>query len=192
VTNLEYFAAQVNHGLTASGYFFLEDYVGENRFAFSERKKRVYEEVVNRDLARQGRPRTSFIWLDTSDLSPFCGVRSQDILPVFRNHLSEVEVRTAGALTAPLLRSMPANDLAHSPWMSDEWVHRQPRWRLWLDVTRKQYPQLFGRLRSQQSLLDPEFLRELFVLGDVLADTGIIEPAIAFATYRKNVGSSPE
>jgi hypothetical protein len=46
---------------------------------------------------------------------------------------------------------------------------------------------VFGRLRSQQSILDPELLRELFVLGDVLADTGIIEPAIAFATYRKKM-----
>ncbi len=184
VTNLEYFANEVNKALTADGLLFVEDFVGENRFAFSAEKKRIYEEIYRRDLKRQGRAHVGLTWHDTSDLSPFCGVRSQDILPVLRTYLREVEVRTAGALVGPTLRSRP--DLTpDSPLRGDAWVRHQPRWRLWIDVLRKSHPAVFGRLRSQQGLVHPELLEELFTVGDILADCGTIPPGIAFASYRK-------
>ncbi len=185
VTNLEHLAAQVNRALVDGGYFFLEDYVGEPRFQFAAEKKRVYQQIVNRDQARRGAPVTGLIWLDTSDLSPFCGVRSDEILRVLAAHLDEVDVRRASTLVTPLLRSRLAQDLADSPWISDAWVARASRWRLWKGYLRKR---IFGRFPSQQTLLPPDFLHELFVVGDVLADAGILEPGLAFATYRKRNG----
>jgi SAM-dependent methyltransferase len=185
VTNLEHLAAQIGRALTAEGLFFLEDYVGERRFSFAPEKKRIYQHVINRDRGRHGLPRCDLVWLDTADLSPFCGVRSDDILSVFRDHLDEVEVRTAGTLLTPLTRSRPAEDVAHSPWRSDDWVLRQPRWRLLLGIARNRFPRLLGRHRSQQNLLSPELLQELFLIGDVLAELDLIRPGIAFAIYRK-------
>jgi SAM-dependent methyltransferase len=182
VTNLEYLAAQVNRALADGGYFFLEDYVGEPRFQFAPEKKRVYQQIVNRDQARRGVPMTGLIWLDTSDLSPFCGIRSNEILRVFAAHLDEVDVRRASALVTPLLRSRLAEDLPDSPWISDAWAARAPRWRRWKGYVAKQ---LFGKLPSHQTLLPPDFLHELFVVGDVLAEAEILEPGLAFATYRK-------
>lgn len=185
VTNLEFLAYQINRGLTPDGVFLLEDYVGERRFQFDDEKKRIYEQVFNRDLARQGNRQPGLIWLDTSDLSPFCGVRSADILDVFRSYLQEVEVRTAGALTVALTRSRPAIDETHSPWITDDWVLRQPKWRFLLGVLRHKLPWLLGRHESAQSLLDPRFLEELFTVGDVLVDANVLKPGVAFATYRK-------
>jgi hypothetical protein len=44
---------------------------------------------------------------------------------------------------------------------------------------------LFGRGRSQQNILSKEFLDELFLLGDVLVEAEILQPGLAFVTYRK-------
>ncbi len=181
VTNLEYLAWQINRALAADGYFFLEDYVGEPRFQFSAEKRRVYGELFNRDRMRSGAPPSQLTWLDTSDLSPFCGVRSNEILPVFRDYLHEEELRTAATLTVPILRSRPVSDGASSPWASDRWV-RQNTWRLVRGLARRW---LRGRFPSSQTLLSDAFLQELYLLGDVLADTGVLLPGIAFATYRR-------
>jgi SAM-dependent methyltransferase len=182
VTNLEHLAVQLDRALVDGGFFFLEDYVGEPRFQFAAEKKRVYQRIVNRDQARRGAPVTGLIWLDTSDLSPFCGVRSNEILRVLAAHLDEVDVRMASALVTPLLRSRPAQDLPDSPWFSDAWVARAPYWRRWTGYLRRQ---IVGKSPSQQNLLPAEFLNELFLVGDVLAEAGVLEAGLAFATYRK-------
>jgi SAM-dependent methyltransferase len=185
VTNLEHLAHTINEALTPDGHFFLEDYVGEARFRFDAEKRRVYQHLFNRDRARQGIPPCDLVWLDTSDLSPFCGVRSDEILPAFGAQLREVEVRTAGALVTPLLRSRPSQDHAHSPWQSDEWVLRQPAWSLLLGIARKRFPRLFGRNPSREGWLNPEFMHELFLFSDVLAELGLVKPNLAFARYAK-------
>jgi SAM-dependent methyltransferase len=187
VTNLEHLAHQINQALEPGGQFFLEDYVGEKRFRFDAEKKRIYQHVFNRDRIRQGRPPCDLDWLDQSDLSPFCGVRSDEILPAFRAHLSEIEVRTAGALVTPLVRSRPSQDHAHSPWQSDDWVLRQPFWSLFLGIARKRFPRIFGRNPSRETWLDPEFTHELFLLSDVLTELGFVKPNLAFARYEKRV-----
>ena len=153
--------------------------------ASTTEKKRIYQHVFNRDRARQGMPPCELVWFDQSDLSPFCGVRSDEILPTFRTHLDEVEVRTAGALVTPLLRSRPSQDHALSPWHTDEWVLKQPVWSLFLGIARKRFPRIFGRNPSREGWLNPEFMRELFLLSDVLTDLGMVKPNLAFAKYKK-------
>jgi SAM-dependent methyltransferase len=78
VTNLEHLAFQIRRALVPGGYFFLDDYVGEPRFGFSEAKKRLFETVYARDLARQPGRKPAVVWKDARDLSPFCGVRSDE------------------------------------------------------------------------------------------------------------------
>jgi SAM-dependent methyltransferase len=148
VTNLEHLGFQINRALTPDGYFFLEDYVGEPRFMFSEAKRRLYEMLYDRDVARQRGRKPGLIWLDTSDLSPFCGVRSDEILDVFRRYLDEVEVRTAATLTTPMSRSRPAD------W--DEVWTRVPRWK----IARAMWAHRLGFPRRNFEI-SPEFLEEL-------------------------------
>jgi SAM-dependent methyltransferase len=171
VTNLEYLASQIDRALTPDGYFFLEDYVGEPRFGFSEQKRRLFEMLYDRNLGRQRGRRPGVLWHDASDLSPFCGVRSDEILDVFRTYLDEVQVRTAAALTLPMTRSRPAD--------YDELVRRLPRWKV-------AYEKIAQRLRTRRPLLiRQELLDELCLVGDAACDAGLLRPGIAFAVYRE-------
>jgi len=179
VTNLEYLAWQVNRALAPGGHFFLEDYVGEPRFQFAPTKREVYRQVFNRDRARQGIPPSDLDWLDTSDLSPFCGVRSDEILEVFRRFLDEVRIRLAGTLMVPIMRSRAQQQAPDSPWVADRWVLRASRWRWAVSYLRQR---LTGRSPSRQTMLTPEFRHEIELVGDVLAETGILKPGVAFAT----------
>ncbi len=181
VTNLEYLAFQINRALTPDGCFFLEDYVGEPRFQFAPLKRQVYNEVFNRDRLRRGQSPSALAWLDASDLSPFCGVRSDAILPVFATYLEAVDVRTASALTVAMSRSRPLTDASDSPWVSDAWSVRD-RWRFLYAVLRQR---LLGRSASPQTLIPDEFWHELHLVGDVLSSAGLVEPGLAFACYRK-------
>ena len=174
VTNLEYLAFQINRALAPEGRFFLEDYVGEARFAFSEAKRRLFEMVYNRDIARQRGRRPGLIWFDASDLSPFCGVRSDDILAVFRRHLDEVQVRTAGALTLPLSRSRPVD--------AEEVLLRLPRWKF-------AYAMVLQKLGVRRKIqIGRDFLEELCLVGDTASEAGLVRPGLAFAVYRKRPG----
>src|SRR4029078_11301476 len=104
VINLEHVAAQVQRALTAGGYVFLEDYVGESKRSFSPEKKLAYELVYNREMTRQGRRPAQLTWTnEAADASPFCGTPSGDILRAFGQHLAEQEVHTTGALWLALL-----------------------------------------------------------------------------------------
>jgi SAM-dependent methyltransferase len=186
VTNLEYLAFQINRGLRAGGYFFLQDYVGEPRFGFTDEKKHVYEVIYNRDLLRQGSRRPGLVWMDESDLSPFCGVRSDAILATLSEQLEVVEERTAAALVVPLMRSRPLDDRTpQGTWDADAWKPYAPRWRWFLEKTRERFPSIRGKKKSPQCLLGQEFLNELFLVGDALVDAGILLPCLAFAVYRK-------
>jgi SAM-dependent methyltransferase len=190
VTNLEYLAHQINRALTADGFFLLEDYVGEPRFGFSDEKKRLYEVVYNRDLARQGDRRPGLIWQDDSDLSPFCGVRSNEILTVMPQFLDVVELHTAATLVTPMMRSRPVDDRTpKGEWTADNWKPLGRRRQWIVEKLREKYPRLLGKRRSHQSLIPQEFLDELFLLGDVLTEAGILLPCVAFGRFRKRRAS---
>jgi SAM-dependent methyltransferase len=170
VTNLEHLGFQVNRTLTATGRFFLEDYVGEARFVFSEAKKRLFEALYHRDLARQRARKAGVRWMENTDLSPFCGVRSDEILEVFRTYLDEVEVRTSASLAGLVVRMQPVDfEVTFNP---SRWKVRLARWRKRLGV---QSADLLGR----------RFVNELFTVGDIATQAGIVRPGVAFAIYRK-------
>lgn len=174
ITNLEHVAHQANRALTADGYAFIHDFVGESRYRFSDQKKRMYETLYNRHIAKRSWRRPGVVWLDESDLSPFCGVRSADILPVLGAHLREEQVCTAGALTALMLRSRPVD------WPGA----RPPRLLRLLARARRRIRQLRGLLPLPMSI-DADLLHNLAFIGDLASDAGVITPGNAFGVYRK-------
>lgn len=176
VTNLEYCAQQINDALSPGGYFFLCDYVGEKRFQFSDAKKAVYEAIYNRDVARTPGREGGLIWDDDSDLSPFCGLRSDEMLPVLRQYLDEVDVRTAGTLFVCLMRSHPAH-LPPRPASLRTRVYRAVRWRVLRIIPRK----------PRHVQVSKRYLDELALVGETLADAGVLPAANAFAIYRKRI-----
>src|SRR5262249_29884480 len=176
VTNLEWVADQINRALTRDGYFFLQDYVGEPRFQFAEAKRRVFTMLHDREIAlHQPERQTSIVFDDASDLSPFCGVRSDEQLGVLRTYLAEVRLRTSGALLVALMRAHPTDGARPRLSAARRAVYA---------VERRAYG-LVGRLPPRKTFLPPRFLRELTEIGDLLADAGLIAPGTAFGIYRK-------
>jgi SAM-dependent methyltransferase len=176
VTNLEHLGWQINAALTPDGWFFLNDYVGEPRFQFASPKRRVFEAVHDREVARTPGRRPGCNWMDASDLSPFCGVRSDEVLSVLRRYLDEVQVRTAGALTVALMRSKPADGATVRP---------PGLGRRMTDAAVRRVLALFGRLPPVRVPVSKQLLDELMLTGDMLADAELILPGTAFATHRK-------
>lgn len=176
VTNLEYLAATVNQALTPDGRFCLQDYVGEPRFSLSPQKRRLYEVVYDRDIARMPGRQPGVRWRDDSDLSPFCGVRSDEILPVLGRFLRALEVHTAGALAIALMRSDPADGATFPPLTG---------WKLWRARLRVRLMPLLGPLAPMQGLMNSPMVEELLLVSDVATDAGLILPGTAFAVYAK-------
>lgn len=176
VTNLEYLAEQIAAGLRPGGYCFVQDYVGEPRFQFSPLKKRLCEAVHDRWVPRVPGRRPGVLWKDASDLSPFCGVRSDEVLPALSARLETVSVRTASALVVALFRSQPADGIVPPPpsWARrvltavDDWQRRRR-----------------GRLPRLRNVLEGEFLDELFLLDEIVLDAEAVLPGVAFAVYRR-------
>jgi SAM-dependent methyltransferase len=175
VTNLEHLAGEIDRALRPGGYFFLHDYAGENRFQFADPKKRVFEAIFARDVARQPGRVARLEWADPSDLSPFCGVRSEDVLGVLRTHLTEVSIRIAGTLIVPLLRVRVVEE--GKPI-------RFSRWQLLRHRLRLRFPHVFGR-PGREIPLAPAFFRELTLIGELLAEAGMLLPGNVLAVYRK-------
>ncbi len=175
VTNVEHMAAQIDRALTADGHFFLQDYVGEPRFQFCAAKQRIFQFLHDRELVKGGR-RPGLTWMDTSDLSPFCGVRSDELLGLLGATLQPVDVRTAGALTTALMRARPLHNEVLGPPGPIRRVVQAVDTRL---------RALRGRPPRARIALPAQFMRDLMELGDLLSDAGVIPPGNAFAIYRK-------
>jgi SAM-dependent methyltransferase len=175
VVNIEYLALQVNRGLAPGGRFFLQDYVGEKRFQFREEKKRVFAEIYRREARHHPGRDSELRWRDPSDLSPFCGVRSDEVLGVLRAYLHEESVRTAGALTVPGLRAQPVD----GDWPDPRSAIQRAR-----DAVTARFARMIGRAAPSSLHASAEFVEGLTVLGDLLADAGLLVPGNAFAIYR--------
>ena len=175
VTNLEHLAWQINRTLTPTGRFFLQDYVGEQRFQFHPEKRRVFERIHDAMMVPQGRP-PGMLWRDVSDLSPFCGVRSDEVLSALATQLVEVERRTAETLTVALLRAYPTDGAVPDP---------PGRGARLYDALKGWGYRLRGELPPGKVPIPPELLQQLILVGDVCADAGVLLPGTAFAIYRK-------
>lgn len=179
VTNLEHLAAQINRALTPSGRFFLQDYVGETRFQFDAGKRHVVEALL-RDATPPER-RVAMQWMDASDLSPFCGLRSNEVLPVMGQYLDAESVRTAGALSVALMRyvrcepaPLPVPSLPVRAWRAMDDALRRMR----------------GLAPRARLYIPPPLLDDLLRVGDILADAGLIAPGNVFAVYRKRAAGT--
>ena len=177
--NLEHVAFQINKSLTPDGYFFLEDYVGEARFQFSEEKKRMFEEAFGEAKARF-RPvrhwRTVWPDLDNWTFSPFEALRSDETLDVFRRYLIEVEVRTAGAIVGLIMFVQPPAPLGRPDSMKDA-------------VLRRLASIKSGLLRDGGSRqeINTKLAKQLLPLDRQVSKAGTLTPTNGFAVYRKRV-----
>lgn len=163
--NLEHVIEQINEALTDDGYFFLQDYVGEPRFCFPEKKRRLFEVLHERAARARGEPPSRIEWLEArgEGFSPFEAVRSDETLPLLRQRMHEVQVRTSGAVAGLFLftRFHPS---APPPRQS----------RLHAALTRRL------RVRRERRLFD-----ELMLVDSVICDSGVLLPTTAFGIYRK-------
>ncbi|MFN8542910.1 MAG: class I SAM-dependent methyltransferase [Candidatus Binatia bacterium] len=98
VINLEHLFAEVEATLRPGGIFAFNDYVGERRLQFAPERLEVINEVLQRvpprfrgTADRIERPAPEWI-------SPFCAVRSDEILPLAEARFSSLHLGRAGAL----------------------------------------------------------------------------------------------
>jgi SAM-dependent methyltransferase len=177
VVNLEHTAAAIHRALTKEGLFFVQDYVGESRFRFSETKKRLFESVYNRDIARHPGRRTGLKWIneDSTNFSPFCGIRSEAILGVLASELQQVERHVAGAISGLLLYAIPTDGVR---------ISRLARLRQRIEAGLLSRAPFMRRVLSD-SVLDATFLRELLLLDEIASDAELVAPFNAFAVYAK-------
>jgi SAM-dependent methyltransferase len=180
VENIEHVAWQISRALADGGYFFLQDYVAEERFQFSETKKRIFEAFLAYEKRRgllADATRTAFPPLEPWEHSPFEAIRSSDTLDVLSSYLDQVSVRTTGAMTGlvvfvppagPPPRGLPLSTRLLRPIAS----HLPPRARALLPM-------------GVRGRIDPRFLSDLLLLDDICCDSGIVQPYNAFAVYRK-------
>lgn len=177
IANLEHVAYQANRALTADGYFFLQDYVAESHFDFSDEKRRVFEAVLAEERARHPQIAGWYIeWPQREQHSPFEAVRSAEILGVLRAYLREERLASAGALLTMLLLLR----------------YREPR----APVGRGGANSMLGRIaarvmrrrltpRDDRTALLRLIASDLIVLDEILCDAGVLLPSNAFAMYRK-------
>jgi SAM-dependent methyltransferase len=186
VINIEHVAHQINRALTDDGFFFLYDYVGETRFAFSDEKKRAFEFALQALAARQPRFRDWYVqWPDFDAMpgmfSPFEAIRSQDTLDVLARALVPLEVRPAGTLLGLILFVRPPLIYAAVP---DAAASRYRRLRFAIGVWRRR---LFGGLprRVRVGRVAPLLAEGLVPADRAAMDDGSLRPMFAFAVYRK-------
>lgn len=171
IVNLEHLAFQVNLSLKSAGQFFMYDVVSESFFQFEEKKKRLYDLLIN--ASGDGRsPPQRVNWPDRSNwtFSPFESVRSSDILSVFGSYLEEASLRTAGSLIGLAI-------FGRSVQRSDSRLTRAVRRILnrALDMGSQKEQVAHGLARGGL----------LFELDGLCCDTGYLKPGLAFAVYRK-------
>ena len=177
VINLEHAGEQINRALTADGRFFMQDYVGESKYRFDAAKKRIFEDLYNRDIARQRGRKPGLIWKNENadERSPFCGIRSGDILDVMAQELVEIERRTASTIIGMLLFAEPADRAAPGKGA----ILRQ---RI-TNRARRLIPAL--RRSTQTSFLGEAYMRDLRLADEVFSDAGTFLPFDAFVVYGK-------
>ena len=177
--NLEHVAFQINKSLTPDGYFFLEDYVGEARFQFSEEKKRMFEEALAEAQTRHRSIRhwrTAWPDLDNWTFSPFEALRSDETLGIFRRYLTEVKVRTVGAIVGLIMFVQPPAPLGQPESIKEALLRRLASLKSWLLRDRGSRLEINTRLATQLIPLDRQ-----------VSEAGTLIPTNGFAVYRKRV-----
>jgi ubiquinone/menaquinone biosynthesis C-methylase UbiE len=100
VVNLEYLLDQVARALRPGGVFVVRDYVGETRLQFEPRRLARVNAALHEVPVRFRRDGLEDITRDlfATFRSPFCAVRSNDLLPTLRARFQVVHAGLASAL----------------------------------------------------------------------------------------------
>jgi len=110
VTNLEDLCTEIARSLRDGGLFALHDYVGERRLRYDGERLRLANAVLAEIPPRFRRGGIEVIAPPGPDeLSPFCGVRSDEILAVARRYFDVVHLAFGNALfPLQLVLDLPA------------------------------------------------------------------------------------
>lgn len=125
ITNLEGLYGRIHEALTPEGRFLFSEYVGPNRFQYSDERMdwinrylRLVPDRLRRDPFGDGflwrKERLSRKQVESED--PTEAVRSEDVLPLARRYFqTEAEYASGGGLLNPLLFGLIANFKAGEP-----------------------------------------------------------------------------
>jgi SAM-dependent methyltransferase len=97
IIELEHLFAEVERALRPGGLFAIRDYVGERRMQFAPARLARINAVLQ-DVPPRYRRAEALLPAPLSSLSPFCGVRSDAILPLAEARFDVVHEAMAGAL----------------------------------------------------------------------------------------------
>ena len=108
--------------------------------------------------------------------SPFEALRSDETLDVFRRYLTEVKVRTAGAIVGLIMFVRPPAPLGRPRSMKEALLRRVVSFKAWL-------------LREGGSRLEinTKLAKQLLPLDRRVSEAGTLTPTNGFAVYRKRV-----
>ncbi len=99
IVNLEHLLGQVERALRPGGLFAVHDYIGERRMQFAPaRLARVNALLAEIPLRYRRNGITAIAPPDPHDLSPFCGVRPAEILPLAAARFETVHCAAFGSL----------------------------------------------------------------------------------------------
>lgn len=128
ISKLEYVCEGVSHSLKDDGFLFIEEYVGPNRFALTDRQKEVlnavfslipkqYKKSFFRNYSGTVQKQVSIPNpQQVKKVDPSEAVRSSDILPVLSQHFNIVEQRDlGGTLLHFLLHGIAGNFVEEDP-----------------------------------------------------------------------------
>ncbi len=179
--NIEWAAYQINRALAPGGWFFLHDYVGEDRFMWSETRRQLIESLITIGKRRGDVPQSWAVqWpvREPWNYSPFEAIRCEDTLDILRGTLDEVSVATAGGIVSlhPLI-SMSADD--ERRWQRlNRFIWKTRPHALW----RRMAAKTGRRLRPAMS---EQFMHDLLLLDTLALDNDLVLPMNAFGVYRK-------
>jgi ubiquinone/menaquinone biosynthesis C-methylase UbiE len=97
IVNLEHLFAEVERALRPGGLFALHDYVGDARFQY-DAKRLARVTALLREIPARFRHGDVAEARDQRSMSPFCGVRPRDVLPLAEAHFDVVHKGLFGAL----------------------------------------------------------------------------------------------
>jgi SAM-dependent methyltransferase len=97
IVNLEHLLDQVERALRPGGLFAIRDYIGERRLQFSPQRLARINAMLG-EIPPRYRGIEAFAPVRVEGLSSFCGVRSDDILPLAEARFDVVHKALGGAL----------------------------------------------------------------------------------------------
>ena len=118
IEKLDILFSQINRGLKNNGIFAMREYVGPNRFQFTEEQVFIINEILailpeKYKQAYSGTIKNVFAISDVKEiikLDPSESVCSQDIVPVMKEHLDVIQLDyTGGTILHPLLNDIASN-----------------------------------------------------------------------------------